>query len=44
MDPAVWQEQISLYAQLGQFTKRIPKMEEVMTMDILQATRDARRA
>ena len=42
MDPAVWQEQIALYAQLGQFTKRTPKLEEVMTMDILQATRDAR--
>lgn len=44
MDPAVWQEQIALYAQLGQFTKRTPKLEEVMTMDILQATRDARMA
>jgi len=42
MDPAVWQEQISLYSQLGQFTKRTPKLDEVMTMDILNATRDAR--
>lgn len=42
MDPAVWQEQISLYAQLGQFSKRTPRLEEVMTLDILQATRDAR--
>ena len=25
MDPAVWQEQIDLYASLGQFTKRTPK-------------------
>ncbi len=24
MDPAVWQEQISLYAELGQFSKRVP--------------------
>ena len=38
MDPAVWQEQIDLHAQLGQFTKRVPKLDEVMTMDILKAT------
>ena len=42
MDPGVWQDQISLYAQLGQFSKRTPKLEDVMTMDILNATRDAR--
>jgi NitT/TauT family transport system substrate-binding protein len=42
MDPAVWQDQISLYAQLGQFSKRTPKLDEVMTMEILNATRDAR--
>ncbi|MEO8136524.1 MAG: ABC transporter substrate-binding protein [Betaproteobacteria bacterium] len=42
MDPAVWQEQISLYAQLGQFSKRTPKLDEVVTMEILNATRDAR--
>ena len=42
MDPAVWQEQIALYAELGQFTKRVPKLDEVMTMDILKATEDAR--
>ena len=24
MDPAIWQDQISLYSQLGQFTKRTP--------------------
>ncbi len=38
MDPAVWQEQIELYAGLGQFAKRTPKVEEVMTLDILHAT------
>lgn len=38
MDPAVWQEQIDLYASLGQFSKRTPKLEEVMTLDILKAT------
>ena len=42
MDPAVWQDQISLYSQLGQFSKKTPKLEEVVTMDILNATRDAR--
>jgi NitT/TauT family transport system substrate-binding protein len=42
MDPAVWREQIDLYAQLGQFTKRTPKVDEVMTLDILKATADDR--
>ncbi len=42
MDRNVWQEQISLYADLGQFTKRVPKVDEVMTMDILNATREYR--
>lgn len=42
MDRAVWQEQITQYANLGQFTKRVPKVEEVMTMDILNATREYR--
>ena len=37
MDPAVWQEQIALYSQLGQFTAT-PKLEDVMTMEILNAT------
>ena len=42
MDPAVWQDQISLYAELGQFSKRVPKLEEVMTLDILKMTADSR--
>jgi NitT/TauT family transport system substrate-binding protein len=42
MDPAVWQEQIGLYAELGQFSKRVPKVEEVITLDILKATADSR--
>jgi len=42
MDPAVWQDQISLYSQLGQFSKRTPRLDEVMTMEILKSTRDAR--
>ncbi len=42
MDPAVWQDQIDLYANLGQFTKRTPKLDEVMTLAILNATAGAR--
>jgi NitT/TauT family transport system substrate-binding protein len=42
MDRAVWQDQITQYAELGQFTKRVPKVDEVMTLDILNATRDYR--
>ena len=42
MDPAVWQDQIDLYASLGQFTKRTPKLDEVMTLAILNATADTR--
>jgi len=42
MDPAVWQEQISLYAELGQFSKRVPLVDEVMTLEILKMTADSR--
>ncbi len=42
MDPAIWQDQISLWSRLGQFPARTPKLDEVMTMDILEATRDSR--
>jgi NitT/TauT family transport system substrate-binding protein len=42
MDPAIWQDQIDTYAKLGQFSKRTPKLEEVMTLDILAASADAR--
>ena len=42
MDRGVWQEQISQYSDLGQFTKRVPKVDEVMTMEILNATREYR--
>ena len=42
MDPAIWQDQINVYAELGQFSKRVPKVEEVMTLDILKMTADAR--
>lgn len=42
MDPKVWQEQIDTWSQLGQFSKRTPKLDEVMTMEILDATQDTR--
>ena len=42
MDPEVWREQIDLYAQLGQFSRRTPRLEEVMTLDILRQTAGAR--
>jgi NitT/TauT family transport system substrate-binding protein len=42
MDPAVWQEQIDLHAELKQFSKRVPKVDEVITLDILKATEATR--
>ena len=42
MDPAVWQDQIDLYSKLGQFTKRTPKLDEVITLDLLDATKNSR--
>ena len=42
MDPAIWAEQIEQHAALGQFSKRVPKVEEVMTLDVLKATDKAR--
>ena len=42
MDPAIWQDQINTYAELGQFSKRVPKLEDVMTLDILKMTADTR--
>ena len=44
MDPANWQDQIALYSELGQFTARTPKVDEVITLDILKATQAARKA
>jgi NitT/TauT family transport system substrate-binding protein len=37
-DPAVWQEQIRLYDELGQFSAGAPKLENVVTTAILDAT------
>jgi NitT/TauT family transport system substrate-binding protein len=42
MDPAVWQEQIATYADLGQFTARTPKVDDVISLDPLKATAAAR--
>jgi NitT/TauT family transport system substrate-binding protein len=42
MDPKIWQDQIETWSQLGQFSKRTPKLDEVMTTEILDATRDSR--
>lgn len=42
MDPEVWQEQISMYSQLGQFTAKTPKLDDVITLDLLKATQAAR--
>jgi NitT/TauT family transport system substrate-binding protein len=42
MDPAIWQDQITLYSELGQFTAKTPKVDEVITLDILKATQAAR--
>lgn len=41
-DPAVWEEQIDLFDALKQFTAAKPKLDQVMTMAILDATKDAR--
>jgi NitT/TauT family transport system substrate-binding protein len=42
MDAAVWESQIKLYSDLGQFSKRTPAVSEVMTLDHLKATDAAR--
>lgn len=38
MSTDIWAEQLKLFADLGEFPKRIPALEEVMTQDILTAT------
>ena len=42
MDPALWQEQIDLYAGLGQFTARKPAVDDLIWMNGLNATATAR--
>jgi NitT/TauT family transport system substrate-binding protein len=41
-DPAIWQEQIALYDGLKQFTAGAPKLEDVITTSILDATKSVR--
>jgi len=41
-DPKVWQDQITLYDELKQFTAGAPKLDDVITTSILDATKDAR--
>lgn len=42
MDAENWQAQIDAYANLGQFSNGAPKVEDIMTLDVLGATADAR--
>jgi NitT/TauT family transport system substrate-binding protein len=42
MDRETWEEQIVSHEELGQFTNRVPSVEEVMTLSILEATADRR--
>jgi NitT/TauT family transport system substrate-binding protein len=37
-----WQAQIDIYDRLGQFTSGAPALEDIMTMDILEATAETR--
>ena len=38
MDPKIWQEQISMWQKLGQFKAATPKLSDVMTTSVLDAT------
>jgi NitT/TauT family transport system substrate-binding protein len=38
-----WQEQIDIYAKLGQFKDKTPKVEDVMTFDVLSMTEKTRK-
>ncbi len=42
MDRETWEEQIVSHQELGQFTNRVPSVEDVMTLSILEATKDSR--
>lgn len=42
MDPSVWQSQITTYAELGQFTARTPKVDDVIWLGALKGTVEAR--
>ncbi len=38
MDPEVWNDQIQLYSDLGQFEADTPALDDVMTIEFLEAT------
>jgi len=42
MAGATWAEQIRLHTELGQFTNRVPSLEEIVSFSILEATAAAR--
>jgi NitT/TauT family transport system substrate-binding protein len=42
MDRETWREQIESHDALGQFTKRVPSVDDVMTLSILEATKESR--
>lgn len=42
MSRETWQAQIRTYDELGQFTKSVPSVDDVMTLSILERTRDDR--
>jgi NitT/TauT family transport system substrate-binding protein len=42
MERETWEEQIVSHDDLGQFTNRVPTVDDVMTLSILEATKDSR--
>ena len=42
MKTSDWQDQLDIYSKLGQFKQEVPKVDDVMTLDILNATADVR--
>lgn len=42
MDPSVWQDQLSMWQKLGQFKGATPKLSDVMTTSVLDATKSGR--
>jgi NitT/TauT family transport system substrate-binding protein len=42
MNRETWAEQIRVHEELGQFSNRVPSVEEVMTLGLLDSTKDAR--
>jgi NitT/TauT family transport system substrate-binding protein len=43
MSPEVWQKQLDTWAELKQFKGATPKLEDIATFDVLDATKDARK-